>query len=474
MAFTVTTGANSGGVTTGTVSVAVPGGSSASGDLLIAVFESQTASPGPNATGWTHLQSTQVTGLSGTTRLTIALLLATGNVGATVAFTCPTTNNHTSGQMMKITGHGVTAMTDIVADGSTAGGTPTFSTGATGVSVSGVTGLTVVNGSLIVFCVGDALDATSTAQFSAWSATGVGTWTEIFDNLVITGNGGGIGCAYATSTGTTIGTGSVTRATNTDAWNAMMLGIPPAGGGPVTVTPGAAIGLGSTLAPTPTATVAVSASLGLGSAPAPLAKDTVTPTAALGLGQTAAPTPAAVVFPTAALGLGSTPAPTAGSGGTPVTANAGVAIGLGSTMQPTIRVNALPTAALGLGSTPAPTPRIVVPLTAAVGLGSAPTPSAAPRATPTAALCLGSAPAPALRVLVTTTAATGIGSTPTAIAMVETPLVAFLPPFRSRNVGNMRSVNASGIRAHNIGNVSSEESGVVTSEQAGKIRVENE
>lgn len=223
MAFTVTTGANTGGTAAATVAVAVPGGSAAAGDLLLVLFESQTGSTGPNSTGWTMTTLGAITGLTGTSRISVGLRIADGSEGASQTFNLPATNNHASGQMAKVTGHGCSSVGDVVVG--------TIASGAAGSgAITGVPSITVTAGSLIILCATSAFDTDSTTHFSGYANTDPGSgaaWTEIFDTLVSTGNGGGIGAAYGVCAGTTTGTASVTQANTTDGWAALQIGIKP-------------------------------------------------------------------------------------------------------------------------------------------------------------------------------------------------------------------------------------------------------
>lgn len=228
MAFTVTTGAASGGSTTSPRTVPTPLGSNPpAGQLLVAVLEVGAASA-VSSSGWTQLFLHSQAAATGNTILVVMAKLAAGSEGASQSFAATGTVNHMSGRMTGISGHGVSNVaTDLVvgafASGAASGSDPQV--------VTGIPSINVTAGSLIAIIGGTGLDATSTTNFSAYNNTDPGSgaaWTEQMDDVVISGNGGGFCCATGVCAGTSTGTAGFTMATNY-AWNGMQLGIPPAG-----------------------------------------------------------------------------------------------------------------------------------------------------------------------------------------------------------------------------------------------------
>ncbi len=228
MAFGVTAGTATAGATTSPLSVSTPA-SVASGDLLLVVFESANAYTSITATGWTLLSAKQQT-TPAQTNLTVMARIADGTEGASQSFTYTGTLNHWSGRMFRVTGHGVVTIgTDIVV-GTANGGTTAAAGSAT------MAGITVTAGSAIFLFAASGSDANSTTAFSAWANTDPGSgaaFTEIADNLVNTGNGGGFGAAWGVATGTSTGTGSFTGPAV--EWAGVQIGVKPPGG-PTNVT----------------------------------------------------------------------------------------------------------------------------------------------------------------------------------------------------------------------------------------------
>jgi len=211
-----------GAYATGTTSflAAVPAGH-ASGDALYIVMESTdstTAAGTPNTpSGWTKLfERTQLPGAAGVTTLTIFGIIDTGSI---TDVTVDGVLNHCSGSMVAIQGHTMGAITDtIVGTGNGA------DTGAT-ITALGIT--TLVNNTLILFCVGNGRDGISSTRFASWTNANLSTLNEREDNITNTGTGGGIGYAEAVlATAGATGDSTTTEIAGADPWQAVHLGIP--------------------------------------------------------------------------------------------------------------------------------------------------------------------------------------------------------------------------------------------------------
>ena len=220
MAFAVTAGTSSSGSTTSPLSVSTPA-SVASGDLLLTVFESANAYTSITATGWTLVSAFQQT-TPAQTNLTVMGRVSDGSEGASQSFTYTGTLNHWSGRMFRITGHGVSSIGSDITVGTAVGGTAT--------PVSGITSITPPDNSLLMLFATSGRDAISTTEWSTWATANLssGNWTEVADNYVNTGNGGGFGVAHSGNNYTTgaAGAGSATLATSLE-WAAVLIGVKP-------------------------------------------------------------------------------------------------------------------------------------------------------------------------------------------------------------------------------------------------------
>lgn len=191
------------------------------GDAKYIVMESSdsTTAAGTPATpsGWDKLfEETTDDGNTGVTTLTIFGRIhqsGDGNVSITGV------GNHCQGRMYAIGGHGLSAITDTV-----------VGTGSGALTGNGTfNAITVEANSLVLQCIASSRDANSTAQFSGWASTNGTDETELADNTVTSGAGGGTGVAATRVAGTDSGSGSVTLATS-EEWRAVQIGIPPPSG----------------------------------------------------------------------------------------------------------------------------------------------------------------------------------------------------------------------------------------------------
>lgn len=207
-------GTASAGGTTSPHSVSTP--TITSGDVLIAVLEIGAASA-VSATGWTQAFLRSQVAVSGNTVLVVMTRIADGTEGASVSFTITGTINHVHGQMISISGHGCASTSDLVIGSGNGGAAATSGTAL---------GITVTADSLVAIIASTALDASSTAVYSAWTNANLASITERMDDCVLTGNGGGFGVATGTCAGTT--TGDSTWTQTSEAWNGVHVGIKPA------------------------------------------------------------------------------------------------------------------------------------------------------------------------------------------------------------------------------------------------------
>lgn len=191
-------GAYGSGTTSFTAAVPTGGSAPVSGDAMYIVMESSDSVTGAGTpstpTNWTKiLEDTHDDGLSTVTTLTIFGKIAGGSE-SDVSVTG--VGDHCSGRLFAISGHGLAAITDTVTSAVSKSNGTTFS----------ITGATVSAGSLILVCVATGRDAIGSTLFSNWADASLTDITEIADDTVSTGSGGGIGVASGLCAGTTSGT----------------------------------------------------------------------------------------------------------------------------------------------------------------------------------------------------------------------------------------------------------------------------
>lgn len=190
----------------------------ASGDALYLVMESCNTSnaAGTPSTPSGYSKLFEATDLPGNAAVTTLTIFGKIDGGSESAPTVTGFDDHGTGRIVAVQGHGLAAITDTVV------GTNTQTTGTSLTS----SGITVVAGSLVLLCVGTTRDSAVTNQFDSWTDANLTSITEQADNVVATGAGGGIGIASGDCAGTASGTFTVTQATSS-ASNAVQLGIPP-------------------------------------------------------------------------------------------------------------------------------------------------------------------------------------------------------------------------------------------------------
>jgi len=196
---------------TGAISPALPSGIAVNDILLLFVETANQAVSISNQNGgtWAAVASSpQGTGTGGgttATRLTVFWSRYNGTQGAP---TVSDSGNHQLARMVAIRG--------AVSSGDpwnvTAGGVE--ATSDTSASIPGAT-TTVANTLVVVATAGSLPDASSTAQFSAWTNANLTSLTERTDNSVTAGNGGSLGIATGIkATAGAYGNTAVTHATS--------------------------------------------------------------------------------------------------------------------------------------------------------------------------------------------------------------------------------------------------------------------
>lgn len=201
------------------------------GDLAFIVMEStdSTTTAGTPATtsAFTKLvEEAQPNSGTGLTTLTVFAKIWAG--GDSLAVTG--VGDHCSGYAVRIPAaeHNVSDVTTDLVVGTV------FESSNSTVSPSGIT---VEAGSTILWCHSTTRDANATdTTFSNWALTDPSSLTEIGDQTVSTGAGGGVGVAYGTCAGTSTGSGSLTifNANNVG----VLLGIPPAAAAAISMSLG--------------------------------------------------------------------------------------------------------------------------------------------------------------------------------------------------------------------------------------------
>jgi hypothetical protein len=211
-------GAYGSGTTSFLAAVPTAGNAPILGDAMYIVMEScdsaTTAGTPTTPTGWTKLHE-DTKGIAGSiaTTLTIYGRIATASEADV---TVTGVGDHCSGSMIVITDHGMKDIRQTVIG--TAGGEDAAGTAGSAPAI------TVTAQARVIMCVASSRDVASATQFSSWAATNPASLTELEDNTVATGAGGGIGYAHGTCTGTTTGTATavVTSAAHSD----VLIGIP--------------------------------------------------------------------------------------------------------------------------------------------------------------------------------------------------------------------------------------------------------
>jgi hypothetical protein len=198
-------GAGGTGIQSGTTSATITAvTSNAENDVLLIVLESSdssTAAGTPNTpSGWTKIfERTEGGGATNVTTLTIFARLAPAGGSGNV--TVDGVGDHCGGRMFAIT-TGTHSVTSVATDIKVGSGTG-HGTGTTDLVTGELSGL--VANSRIFWCIGLSDDAADTTNASGYTNANLASITEITDQTVSTGAGGGIAVAHATCAGTTTG-----------------------------------------------------------------------------------------------------------------------------------------------------------------------------------------------------------------------------------------------------------------------------
>ena len=161
-------------------------------DLLILAIESPNVAISlASGVGWTEVGS-QASQSSGTANSALGIRLAVYYKFAGAGEVSPTITaiaNHQTAQIVafrninKTTPFDVTSVSKVVTTG-------------TALSLSAIT--TTTNNAIHLDIIGEDRDATSSANFSAWTNASLASITEIWDQSILTGVGGGLAWAYGT------------------------------------------------------------------------------------------------------------------------------------------------------------------------------------------------------------------------------------------------------------------------------------
>lgn len=184
----------------------------ADGDVLILLVESANQAITAPA-GFTQVaNSPQFTGTAaaaGGVRLAVFYQVVSGDYGTSVVSVADS-GNHTTAQLFAFRGADISAPIDV-----TAGSVKSSATGTT-FTLPAVT--TSADKALVLLCVGQDRDAASTTNLSAWTNANLASITELADQTVTAGAGGGIGLAAGEkATAGSTGTSTVTSAAATTA-----------------------------------------------------------------------------------------------------------------------------------------------------------------------------------------------------------------------------------------------------------------